>query len=357
MGLYQKSLNWYIDYYVNGRRKREKIGPSKKLAQNVLRKRKVQVAENRFLDVKREEKVKFKDFAQMYMELYSKPNKKSWKTTDFNSLKKLIPFFGDRDLSEIMPVMIEQYKIERKQHVSPRSVNIELSCLRAIFNKAIAWGKAKENPMKKVKFLRENNKRLRYLEKEEIERLLSNCTPILKAIITLALNTGMRKNEIAFLKWRDIDINNGYICLLEQKNSEKSYVPLNEPARKILLSVKKHPDSPYVFTSKDAEPFNFRKSFETALKKSGIVEFRFHDLRHTFASHLAMSGVDLNTIRELMRHKSLVMTQRYAHLSKDHKARAVEVLARQMDTIWTPSIPMQGSPESDEAITPLLSIN
>lgn len=111
-------------------------------------------------------------------------------------------------------------------------------------------------------------------------------------------------------------------------------IPINEPAKQVLMSMRRHVDSPYVFCKNSGEPYNLRKSFETALKKSGILDASFHTLRHSFASHLAMSGVDLNTIRELMRHKSLAMTQRYAHLSKDQKAKAVDVLADQMDTIW-----------------------
>ena len=132
-----------------------------------------------------------------------------------------------------------------------------------MFNKAIQWGKLEENPFKAVKLL---------------------------------YNT---------------------------KNGEKRETPINEMVKTALLRTPKHPESSYVFYDKNGNPFgNIRKSFFTALRKSGIINFRFHDLRHTFASHLVMSGVDLNTVRELMGHKSLEMTLRYAHLSPDHKRGA-----------------------------------
>ena len=99
----------------------------------------------------------------------------------------------------------------------------------------------------------------------------------------------------------------------------------------------------------------FRYTYETVLKKSDIMKANFHTLRHTFASHLAMSGVDLNTIRELLGHKSFEMTMRYAHLSRDHKSRAVDVLAGQMDTVWTPNQKSDVSQEIDSSITELIS--
>ena len=335
MGLYHKGENWFIDYRVNGRRKREKIGPSKKLAETVLKKRKVEIAEGKYLNIDRVERLKFRAFAPIYLEIHAKPNKRSWQTTDAKYLKNLVPFFGERFLSEITTEMVERYKAHRKEAVSVASVNRELALLKCMFNKAITWGYANANPVRGVKLFKENNWRTRFLEKEEIGRLLSSSPTTLRAILIVALNTGMRKGEIQNLKWRDVDFERSYITVTHSKNGEKRFIPMNEAVKKALIGVRKHPESAYIFAGGDGEPFNFRKAFETALRKSGIKDFRFHDCRHTFASHLVMSGVDLNTVRELLGHKEPTMTLRYSHLSPDHKSRAVEILNRRMDTFWT----------------------
>ncbi len=116
--------------------------------------------------------------------------------------------------------------------------------------------------------------------------------------------------------------------------------------KKALIAVPKNPESSYVFCNKDGAPYgDIKKSFFTALKKAGIIDFHFHDLRHTFASQLVMSGVDLNTVRELLGHKSLEMTLRYSHLSPDHKKRAVDILGQRMDTFWTPKATHEASKE------------
>ncbi len=356
MALFLKNDEWYIDYYANGRRKREKIGPNKTLALNVLRKRKVEIAENKFLDIQKQEKIKFEDFAHIYLENHCKINNKGWKNADWVYLnpknkKSLVGYFGGRYLHEITPFMIEQFKRERREEVAPATINRMLQILSSLYSRAIDWGKAKENPMKKVKLFKLDNQRLRYLEKLEIQALLDASSPKLKAIITVALNTGMRRGEIENLKWQEIDLVRNTICILKQKNGDKSYIPINEPTRQVLISIRHVIDSPYVFCKNNGQPYSFRKSFETALKKSGILNASFHTLRHTFASHLAMSGIDLNTIRELMRHKSLAMTQRYAHLSKDHKAKAVSVLACQMDIIWTPDFSVNDDDEFNKIVS------
>lgn len=336
MGVYLKNGNWFIDYRVNGRRKREKIGPNKTLAETVLKKRKVEIAEGKFLDIKKEQKIKFEDMAQMYLDIHAKPNKKSCHS-DEDLIKTLSRFFAGKYLYEITPMAVEQFKAERAKEVSPATVNRALACLKCMFNKAIEWSKAEVNPVKKVKLFKENNIRVRYLEKEEIKRLIDNASAHLKPILIVALNTGLRKGEILNLKWTDLDFKNNIIYIRESKSGERREVPMNMLVRRTLIAVRKHPDSPYVFCNANGENYaNVRKSFFTACKKSSIINFRFHDLRHTFASHLVMGGVDLNTVRELLGHKSLEMTLRYSHLSPDHKQRAVANLSRQMDTFWTP---------------------
>ncbi|MFC1699909.1 tyrosine-type recombinase/integrase, partial [Candidatus Omnitrophota bacterium] len=276
------------------------------------------------------------------------PNNRSWHKADGHNIKCLKSYFSGKHLYEITQLSVEKFKVERAKEVKPATVNRALARLKSIFNKAIDWGKFKGiNPVKGVKFFKEDNKRLRYLEKEEIAKLLKNCRGHLKPIVILALNTGMRKGEILNLKWQDIDFRRGIIHLYMTKNDEKREIPMNEAVKTALLKVRKNPDSSYVFNRYNNKPFlNVRKSFWTALEKSGIINFRFHDLRHTFASHLVMSGVDLNTARELMGHKSLEMTLRYSHLSPDHKKRAVGILGKRMDTIWTPEDNKQEDPKT-----------
>ncbi len=357
MGVFTKNGNFWIDYYANGRRKREKVGPSKTLAQKALKKRQIEVAENKFLDVKKEHKIKFKDFAQTYAETYGK-KKRSWASTDKHYLKRLLTFFGDKYLHEITPFLVQKYQTQRRQETTKRSalvsvayVNRELACLKCMFRLAIEWGHATENPVKKIKFEKENNSRVRFLEKEDLKRLIECCNPGLKPIVLLAVNTGMRKAEIQNLKWRDLDIQRGYLTLTTTKNGETRRVPLNQTAQEVLLGVRKHPESSYIFCNIDGIPYNFRSAFEKAVKRAKIENFHFHDLRHTAASYLAMSGVDLNTIREILGHKSLTMVLRYAHLSPTHQANAVSRLDRQMDTIWTPKPKVEPAEKIEQAVT------
>jgi len=206
-----------------------------------------------------------------------------------------------------------------------------MGCLKHIFTKAIEWGIVKKNPGKKVKLLRERNARVRYLEEEEIKKLYDACAEHLKPIVIVALNTGMRKEEILNLKWKDLDFRNKIIYILDTKNNERQEIPINDIVYRALLALREKSESPWVFSKKNGERYgNIRKAFEGAKKRARIVDFRFHDLRHTFASHLVMAGVDLKTVQELLGHKSFEMTLRYAHLSPEHKKAALDILYKRL---------------------------
>lgn len=356
MGVYYKNENWHIDYRLpNGKRRREKIGTSKKLAETVLAKRKVQIAEGKFLDVRKNVKIKFEDFANEYLNIHSKINKKSWKSDEYN-LKSLKKYFGGKFLFAITVRDIEQFKNNRLVDVAPATVNRELATLKTMFTKAVLWGKLQENITKNVRFLNEPKGRLRFLEQEEIIKILANCNKRLRPIVVLALNTGMRRGEILGLKWHDVDFKRNIMTLLDTKNGEKREVYMNEQVKTALIRVPKHLESAYIFCNTHGKPYHdIRKSFFAVLEKSSIKDFHFHDLRHTFASQLVMSGVDINTVRELLGHKDIRMTLRYSHLSPSYKRGAIDSLGKRMDTFWT----LSPNPESqpNNAISQTIGAN
>lgn len=192
-------------------------------------------------------------------------------------------------------------------------------------NKAIEWHYLKDNHLQIVKKLKEPPGRLRYLTDDEMKTLLRECALHLRPMVIVALNTGFRKSEILNLRWSDVDMTNRVITVQKSKNNESKIVPINETLYRTLISLKHCSDGRPVFAGKDGKPYvDIRKSFAAALKRAGIKNFRFHDLRHTFASPLVMAGVDIRTAQELMGHKDIRMTMRYSHLSSAHLKEAVK---------------------------------
>ncbi|MCF6155360.1 MAG: site-specific integrase [Candidatus Brocadia sp.] len=239
-------------------------------------------------------------------------------------------------------MLFEQYQTDKPNMGNkPATANRLIATLFHMFTKAVEWDMVEEEILKrirKVKMLPENNRRLRYLSTEECQRLIDSCDKHLKPIVITALNTGMRKDEILGLKWDNVDLNAGFILLNQDqtKNSERKEIPINQTLRETLEGITSQFDYVFVNPLTGNRYDNVKRSFNTALKKAEIRDFKFHDLRHTFASHLVMAGIDLTTVKELMGHKDFKMTLRYAHLAPSHKVKAVDTL----DNIMTeqPSI-------------------
>ena len=341
----KNDTTWYVSYYVEGRQCREKVGRQKdgiteRMAKEALKSREGAIAQGRFDIAQTKTYPTFTKLIEQYLE-WSKAHKKSYER-DTTSVKHLRPFFGNRRINDINPWLIEKYKMRRKveikakypekaeKDVSFTSINRELSLLKHFYTMAIKWGKIDKNPVKGIKTFKERSIE-RYLEEDEIAALLEACkgnkNRALKPIVITALNTGMRMREILYLRTTDLDFKNSIVNIEDTKNGERGKVPMNEYLRGVLKEHLEGHDFKYVFCDSEGRPFdNVRHSFDTTLKKAGIENFRFHDLRHTFASQLALRGVDLYTIQRLGRWKTLSMVTRYAHLSPKHQQKAISAL-------------------------------
>ena len=222
---------------------------------------------------------------------------------------------------------------------SPATVNRYLAALSSAFGTAVKeWGWLEENPMRRISKLKEPRGRVRYLSEEERKQLLHACKKSknkdLYKVVVLALSTGARQMEIWGLKWSEVDLDRGWITLRNTKNQEIRTIPLEGEALNLLKEHAKIPrlNTDLVFPSRKNPrfPHDFRDPWDKALKEAGIAYFRWHDLRHSAASYLAMNGVPIRTIAEILGHKSLQMVQRYTHLSPDHLKEAVASMNKQI---------------------------
>ena len=214
--------------------------------------------------------------------------------------------------------------------------NRNLAALSSILS--IAWREwqlIEENPCKKVRKLQEPRGRTRFLSEEERERLLLACKDSesrhLYLAVLLALATGARKKEVWDLSWNDVDLINGMVTFNQTKNDEIRSIPLAKGALEMLRDHSKirRIDTTKVFPSKSnpKQSILLERPWRTALKNAQIEDFRWHDLRHSAASYLAMSGVSLLSIAEILGHKTLQMVKRYSHLSQDHLRDEINKMA------------------------------
>ena len=248
-------------------------------------------------------------------------------------------------LSDIKPSLIAQKRDELLSGLtykntirSSTTVVRYLASLSHAFAIAVKdWEWIQENPVMKISKPKISNERTRFLNDSEKERLIQACRESeskgLYPIVILALSTGMRRGEIMNLKWSDADLVNGAILLQATKNGERRYIPLLGKALELLRAkyTTQAADS-LIFPAphSQSKPLDIRSAWNTSLRNAGIVNFRFHDLRHTAASYLAMNKASLLEIGTLLGHKTVQMTKRYAHLSNTHIHALSKLLNRSL---------------------------
>jgi len=326
MGIFKKDETWYIDYYVDGRRKRETVGASKSLAKELLGKRQAEISDRKYFPERQAQAhpVNFGEFIEIYWERH-------WKRLlgqgGLYIKKSLVTAFGTRTLDRITPGLVQDYYNHKRDATSAATANRHLARLAHIFSSARKWKEfVGPNPTYEVNKEREENQKTRFLSKEEIAKLLPVCGERLYPIIVCALHTGMRRGEIVGLRWENIDLNVGIIFILKSKSGKAREVPITPQLAEVLRSMQPRAEGE-VF---ELPVVTLRRHFAKALEKAEIQNFRFHDLRHTFASTFVMSTGDLPALQRILGHSSLKMTQRYAHFSKAHLAREMKAFSDAM---------------------------
>lgn len=310
---------WFYDFMYSGTRYRGIGGATKTQALRTLDKIRSEVLGGKYDLSNGITNPKIEQFADKY--LSRRVHLRSHIRDDL-SVRTLLARFRGKTLGGIKSSDVEDYILARKKDkVSNATINRELACLKHMYNLAIKWGDAIKNPVKDVKFLEEPPGRTRFLYQEEASRLIQCCNSYIHPIVFTALNTGMRLGEILALTWDQVYIDqtiNPYIELRKTKNNKSRFVPLNDDMIELLSGIARNVDD-HVFLGPNAKPLkSIKKGFKNALKKAGIANFRFHDLRHTFASHFVMRSGDLPTLKAILGHSSMKMVERYTHLAESH---------------------------------------
>jgi integrase len=361
-GIYERPKGsgiWWICYYdQNGLRHREKVG-MRSAAIGVYQQRKTEVRQDKFKPEEvrnKHRRASVTEIINDYLEASEKKHRSIGDTRIRAAWWKKL--YGDRAARSITALDVELSrkllsegksssnngkKILPGEGRAVSTVNRYLAVLRAAYSLAVRSGKADKNPVKQVKMLKEENERCRCLTAEEEERLLKVMPEEWQPLFIIALNTGLRKSELLDLLWADVDFQRRLIQVRKSKSKKKRFVPMRPVVFDLLKSLPRMINNEYVFYGhlKGQRLKDVPKEWEIWLAEAGVKDFRWHDLRHTFASRLVSSGVPLYAVQVLLGHSSIKVTERYSHLEPDYLGQAINI----------PGLAVQLPPEQPPART------
>jgi len=333
------SGTYFIDYRLNGKRLRKTLPTkSKKMADLALMEFEVNLAKGELGFAVKDEVLEklFADYLKYSKTHHSQGTQNRYRAIldNFKRFLKSHPHISK--ISQMDARLFEDYKTFRfEEETSNKTINIELRTIRAMFALAKQWGYIKENPTDGVKFLKvRKDDKPRFLSKEECKKLLAACSKWEYPVFYTFLYTGMRKSELLFLTWNDVDFTRGKIKIKAKegwvpKTSERE-IPINNGLKELLQGCRATRKSEWVFCDERGQQIEnnrLRKRLMSITKRCGFGDVtKLHTLRHTFASHLVMSSVDLPTVKKLMGHSDIQTTMIYSHLADEHVDKAVEKL-------------------------------
>ena len=337
-GVYEKESGsgiWWVRYQADGKIKREKVG-RKSDAIALYQQRKSDIRAGVKLPANMRHKgEKLSAVIDRAIAWHTSRGTKSLRTVKAQLLV-IRESLGSRIAADLKPSDVEEWIVSQKDQKdwTPATMNRYKSDIGKALQLAVVSGHLSRNVARLVTARAENNARVRWMRPEEEERVVKvmrECCPGQLPAFFTALNTGMRMSEQFGLTWNRVDFERRKLFLPTTKNGESREVPMNKTVLALLTDLHTAKTGPHVFPTernyKAARALlNPRQWFEIVLEKAKVDDFHWHDLRHTFASRLVMKGIDLHTVSKLMGHKTLTVTQRYAHLSPEHNLAAVEVL-------------------------------
>jgi len=333
--IYKRGRRYYLDYRANGRRIRKSVGTNKKLAELALKELEVQLHKGILPEaLPKTEISKFIDEFLASCKATVRPEtyrKYSIVLSQFLEFLKNSPFV--RLVQHIQTYHIEKYKVERLGKRKPSTVNSDIKCFNTFFNYAKRLGYIAENPVKDVKRVKVPQQRPRFFSKDELKRFFEACSEFDYALFSTLLYTGMRKGELRNLEWEDVDFERRIITIRvkdewEPKGRQAREIPIHD---KIFPVLQRHKEvngtCRWVFSRKDGSQIvGIYRRFQEIARKAGMDKAKVHTFRHTFASYMVMSGVDLPTVQKLLGHKDITTTMIYAHLAPEHLKSAVSKL-------------------------------
>jgi integrase len=333
--IYKRGKVWYIKIRRNGVDYRYSTGSdNKSYAKDKEAELRGKLAQDQFDKEQLERTILFNDVWEKYMREEVKYKSHTSYARAGQVAKNLLPVFGHKTLAQVTPAVLSSYKAKRLEDgVSLSTTAKELQYVRRVFSLCKRdWQLVRQSPFEFFRVPNVNNHRVRFLEEGQMKKLLLQCPGWLRSMVVLASSTGMRRGNILGLTWSQVDLEKRLIHLDRTKNGYRLTLPLTDTPLRALEEIRKgkvvHLTCPYVF-HRDGTPYSpwmVTMAFRRACKRAGIADFRFHDLRHDFASRLVQKGNELYVVQHLLGHRDGRMTQRYAHLRIDDLRDAVETL-------------------------------
>jgi integrase len=338
-GVYKppKSSFYWIRYAgVDGKIIRESSRSTRKSdAGKLFMERKIEVADGKNPHKRPIQDVTLAEFAPEYLKIKESSQRSYYGTV--RAVNQLIEDFGNRPLKKYDYALVQDWITARLARNKYATVYRYYAVLKNILRTAVKRRKMPNDALDsvlEVKMHKPKNERLRYLSKAECERLISECHGQLKAIVITALQTGMRRGEILSLKWQNVDLDNNLIKLDASmtKDSEVRTIPMTRLLRETLRGIERRPHIEYVFWNSATKTriTDIKTSYNAALKRTKILDFTFHDLRHTFASQYMIANGNISELQALLGHESTRMTERYVQLSNQHIKSGMERFEKRM---------------------------